>query len=71
MNEKAPEIPLGVDAELGGRHVDTAYKLYKESLLMHSTEREQIAKRVKTKLDYILLPLVSSISFSSKSPVSK
>lgn len=60
----APGNPFNVDGELGGSHVDAVHQLYKESLLMNPAEREQIAKRVKTKLDCILLPLVSCLAES-------
>lgn len=65
MDEKtASGNPFNMDGELGGGHVDTVNQLYKESLLMNPAEREQIAKRVRTKLDWILLPLVSCLAES-------
>jgi hypothetical protein len=41
-----------------GLHTDISPEIYREVLLMYLTEREAIAKRVETKLDCILLPMV-------------
>lgn len=43
-------------------HTDIGLELYKQSLEMDPTERDAIAKRVKMKLDCILMPLVSLIA---------
>jgi hypothetical protein len=40
-------------------HTDIGLELYREALLMDPAEREAIAKRVKVKLDCILLPMVN------------
>jgi hypothetical protein len=39
-------------------HTDIGYGFYQESLEMDPVEREMLAKRVKKKLDFILLPMV-------------
>lgn len=39
---------------------DIGWDLYQAALLMDPAERDMIAKRVKLKLDFILLPLVST-----------
>jgi hypothetical protein len=44
-------------------HTDIGYGFYQESLEMDPVEREMLAKRVKKKLDFILLPMVSSLRF--------
>jgi hypothetical protein len=44
-------------------HTDIGYGIYQESLEMDPVEREMLAKRVKKKLDFILLPMVSSLRF--------
>jgi hypothetical protein len=43
-------------------HTDIGLELYKESLAMDPTERDAIAKRVKMKLDCILMPVVTIFS---------
>lgn len=60
-----PETP---PAEIGefekmavGIHTDLAYTLFKESLEMDPGERDLIARRVKRKLDFIVLPMVCSL----------
>lgn len=57
--------PLPEDA----LHSDIAYGLYKDSLLLDPLERGMLAKTVRRKLDFILLPMVSNkiIIFYSKS----
>lgn len=40
-------------------HTDIAFSLYNESLALDPTRRAQVAARVKRKLDFILLPMVS------------
>jgi len=39
-------------------HTDIGYGFYQESLEMDPVEREMLAKKVKKKLDFILLPMV-------------
>lgn len=41
-----------------GMHADIGLELYREALLMDPAEREAIARRVKMKLDCILMPMV-------------
>jgi hypothetical protein len=50
-NEELGEVEKLPD----GLHADIGLELYREALLMDPAEREAIAKRVKTKLDCILL----------------
>lgn len=54
-----PPAELGeIEKSAMGIHTDLAYELYKESLEMDPGERDIIAKRVKRKLDFIVLPMV-------------
>lgn len=54
-------IEVGDDAKLNDEaQGDIGWDLYQAALLMDPTERDAIAKRVKMKLDFILLPLVRS-----------
>tara|TARA_R110002060_G_scaffold47632_1_gene58684 strand:+ start:117 stop:380 length:264 start_codon:yes stop_codon:yes gene_type:complete len=51
---------IGDDTKVAGEAPrDIGWDLYQAALLMDPIEREVIAKRVKLKLDFILLPLVS------------
>jgi hypothetical protein len=54
-------IEIGDDMKLTDEaQGDIGWDLYQAALQMDPVEREAIAKRVKMKLDFILLPLVSS-----------
>jgi hypothetical protein len=44
-------------------HTVIGYGFYQESLEMDHVQREMLAKKVKKKLDFILLPMVSAHTF--------
>ena len=57
---QAPSLPNDEDMHKLSdcMHTDIGFELYREALLMDPAEREAIARRVKMKLDCILMPMV-------------
>jgi len=50
-------------------HIDIGWDLYQQALLLDPADRDAIAKRVKRKLDLILLPMVRDRVSPSKQSI--
>jgi hypothetical protein len=63
--EDGETAEIGETKTLETGHNDIGYALYQEALQIDPVVREKIAKTVKLKLDFILLPLVRYTALST------